>query len=83
MSTHAHEWRPVEGYCALYACACSAIGHRRADGTIEIKAAANVRPEDLITARPTDDESIDNFGRRLPMVPNDWRLHWSSEYCRE
>lgn len=37
-------------------------------------------PVDLITARPTGDETINEFGRRVAMIPSEYRdRHWPDE----
>lgn len=40
--------------------------------------------DDIITARPTDDETINEFGRRLALIPSEYdELGWSEEPTSE
>ena len=70
---HTHAWRPIYGEVGRYACTCGATQHRQLDGSLRAAPAATADPDDLLTARPTDDQTIDAFGRRLAMIPHDAR----------
>ena len=37
MSDHVHDWQPIEGECAKYACTCGATGYRARGGIREHK----------------------------------------------
>lgn len=69
MTGHTHTWRPIYGETGRYRCTCGTDGIRHIDGSIRESATAD--PDDLITARPTDDVTINQFGRRLAMIPDD------------
>lgn len=73
MAGHTHNWQPVYGEVGRYRCRCGDTGRRQIDGSIITSAIATADPDELITARPTDDATINEFGRRLAMIPDDLR----------
>jgi hypothetical protein len=75
--THVHEWHPVEDAVSRYRCTCGDVGRRGLDGRIrEDRSAANVDPDDLVTARPAaPDEIEDCTGWRRRLNPDNWRAH--------
>jgi hypothetical protein len=77
---HEHAWRPAFGAPGRYACACGDTGRRQRDGSIVTSMTAIVDPDDIVTARPTDDQTINEYGRRIAMIPDELRAwRWSDE----
>lgn len=71
MWCHEHMWEPIYAEVGRYNCACGASGYRQRDGTILESLVWIGDPDELITARPTHDCSINEHGRRVAMVPTD------------
>lgn len=68
---HEHVRRPTAGgERDIWACS-DANRHRRA-GTIIASVFAAVDPDDVVTARPTDDETINEYGRRVAMIADEF-----------
>jgi hypothetical protein len=77
---HEHAWRPASGEPRGYVCACGETGHRQRDDSIVASMAAIADPDDVVTARPTDDETINEYGRRLALIPEEYREgRWPDE----
>ena len=73
---HAHEWTPVPGQCACYACACGALGCRNRSGLVEeVKHAAVLDLDTEITARPIADR---HTGRMRARILDDWEF-WQTQ----
>lgn len=73
MPAHEHEWRPVAGACARYSCTCGGSGYRHNNGRIlETSVAADIDPEDLITARPTANYRTGRAQRRISEEWEGW-----------
>ncbi len=74
---HVHQWEPVPGACACYACACGAVGCRSSNGEIhEIKHATEIDPGARITARPIADAYTGRV-RRVHVL-DDWDF-WEAQ----
>jgi hypothetical protein len=74
-TAHVHDWHSIDddGAVARYSCACSAVGRRNLGGRIvEVATVANVDPDDLITARPAQEDVVDCTGRRRMLNPDSW-----------
>jgi hypothetical protein len=60
--------------------ACGKSGHREPDDSIVTSVVAT-DPDDLLTARPTDDATIDDFGRRVALIPDELGDRWPNEFA--
>lgn len=76
IEAHEHDWTPVPGECARYACACGGVGYRDGNGRIhEIKHATDLDRDAQITAWPIADY---HTGRVRVRIPNDWEF-WETQ----
>ena len=70
---HTHDWTPIPGQCACYACACGAVGNRSDNGVIqETKLTAELAHHAQITARPVADYRTGRVRARIVEDEDFW-----------
>lgn len=63
MSSHSHQWNPIDGECGKYACICGAVGRRTKEGIVAYKSPQSIQTE--ASVRPIGGAELSKGGYRL------------------